>query len=103
MYVFSSLAVYSNGNNVNDVINLLQDKYGFLDKYDNYVFLNLDLFKCIDDKYEININMLNNELTELFKQYILDEFSGIITKGGDGISFVDTGLMLMSTTVSYAE
>lgn len=99
MLLFTSKARYSNGQSVNSIINHLQDKYKFLDKFDTYA--SNRLLELIDIN-NMNNKLLNKYLTMIFKEYLLNNIHGIKTKD-NGISFIDTSLMINTTKVRYIE
>lgn len=98
-YKFKSNAIYSDGQSVNEVLNILEDKYNFLKDFDNYVTSRFYEFE-FDYNSKFPKDKFNEFLTKVFKDYITFRIHGIQTKA-DGISFIDSGLLISTTKVSY--
>lgn len=99
MFIFESDSIYPNGKSVNDVIQILQDRFHFLDKFDSYVSSRINEFDFISKGLPPN-RKFNAFLQRLFQDFIIFRVHGIKTKE-IGLSFVDSGLMLSSTFISY--
>lgn len=99
MFIFESDSIYPNGESVNDVIEILQDRYQFLNKFDSYVSSRINEFDF--SSYGMPPNKkFNAFLQRLFQDFIIFRVHGIKTKDS-GISFIDTGLMISSTFIFY--
>lgn len=94
MYVFYSSSKYNNGQSVNEVIDVLQRKYKFLDKYDKYVQSRI-LDYSIEDI--LDSSKLNDILTKLFKEYLENNIMEVNTAN----NLIDTALMYRTTYVEY--
>lgn len=94
MYVFYSNSKYNNGQSVNEVIDVLQRKYKFLDKYDKYVQSRI-LDYSIEDI--LDSSKLNDILTKLFKEYLENNIMEVNTAN----NLIDTALMYRTTYVEY--
>lgn len=94
MYVFYSISKYNNGQSVNEVIDVLQRKYKFLDKYDKYVQSRI-LDYSIEDI--LDSSKLNDILTKLFKEYLENNIMEVNTAN----NLIDTALMYRTTYVEY--
>lgn len=99
MFIFESDSIYPNNKSVNDVIKILQDKYEFLNKFDSYVSSRIDEFDFLTNGMPPN-KKFNTFLQRLFQDFIIFRIHGIKTKN-EGISFIDTGLMISSTFIFY--
>lgn len=94
MYVFYSSSKYNNGQSVNEVIDVLQRKYKFLDRYDKYVQSRI-LDYSIEDI--LDSSKLNDILTKLFKEYLENNIMEVNTAN----NLIDTALMYRTTYVEY--
>ena len=103
-YRFYNDHVYNGGLSGTDLINILQDKYGILDRFDHFV--NLEVMKgmmsqftyideCGDEQYD-----LDSFLTDAFQRYILTQAHGIKFKE-DTFPLIRTGNLVMNTIVRY--
>lgn len=95
-----SNASYKGGTNVNHVINELQSKYNFLDKFEDYVMSNIDRFK-FDYSKKFPKAKFNQFMTQLFREYIVYKIHNIHYKKTGMIEFIDTGLMVTTTKVKH--
>ena len=102
MYVFKSTARYSNGQTVDKVINELQNRFQFLDKFDEYATSRLGEFE-FDYLKKFPKGRFNNFLTKVFRDYLISQYHGIQTKAAGYLSFIDTGLLITTTKVSYLD
>lgn len=101
MILFYSNAKYSNGVDVNTVLQSLQAKYGFVDKFEEYIMLNIiDYYNENQDELLYG-NKFDKFITKLFKKYIISKFHGIHYKSQGYYEFLDTGLMLTTTKLKY--
>lgn len=93
-------ASYPGGTNVNHVINELQEKYHFLDKFEGYVMDNIGRFNF---QYKNNFPhaKFNHFLSVLFREYIIHRAHGIHYKRNGMIEFIDTGLLVTTTKVKF--
>lgn len=99
MYVFKSTARYSNGQTVDKVINELQNRFQFLDKFDEYATSRLGEFE-FDYLKKFPKGRFNNFLTKVFRDYLISQYHNITTKEV-GISFIDSGLLITTVKVTY--
>lgn len=93
----SSTKRYPDGTSVNDVLEILQDKYGMADNFDRYIDQNISRFRGYKTRF--NNTNVNRFLTKLFREYITLRKTGIKYKN-KGIEFIDTGLMISSVSVN---
>lgn len=99
MFIFESDSIYPNGKSVNEVLEILQGRFKFLKKFDDYVASRLNEFDF--DKFGFPPNKrFNAFIQRLFQDFIIFGIHGIKTKES-GISFIDTGLMISSTFIFY--
>lgn len=98
-YIIYSDKKYPTDNKpVNDVIKELQSRYKFLNKLDQYITQHIDEYGDYAEDYKKP--KFNNYLTKLFRRYITLQVHGVKTKD-QGISFIDTGLLVTSAKVKY--
>lgn len=90
---------------VNEVLEILDKKFDFLKGFDDFVSKNINKhIKRVEKNNQVlTIKKLNTILTNLFQEFILTQQTGIVTKNGVGVSFVDTGLMVSTIIVKYIE
>lgn len=100
MLMFYSNANYKDGTNVNYVINELQQKYHFLDKFESYVMSNINRFK-FDYSKKFPKSKFNQFMTQLFREYIVYRIHGIHYKNNGMIEFINTGLLVTTTKVRF--
>lgn len=93
-------ASYPGGTNVNYVINELQEKYHFLDKFENYIMDNVNRFN-FDYKGKFPHAKFDHFLSVLFREYIIHRAHGIRYKTNGMIEFIDTGLLISTAKVSF--
>lgn len=98
-FVFKSNAKYSNGQTVDKVLNELQNRFNFLKDFDAYATNRFPEFE-FDYNKKFPKGRFNNFLTKIFRDYIILRVHGIQTKES-GISFIDSGLLITTTKVSY--
>lgn len=103
-YKFYNDHVYDGGLTGTDLINILQDKYGFLNQFDHFV--NLEVMKGMmsqftyidewgDEQYD-----LDSFLTDCFQRYILTQSSGVNFKK-QGFPLIQSGNLVLNTIVRY--
>lgn len=100
MITFKSNAHYSDGQSVNEVINVLQNKYGFLNKFEQYVLDNMSRFN-LQYKKNFPYAKFNNFLSQLFREYIIHKSHGIHYKNNGMIEFIDTGLLVTTVKLTF--
>lgn len=105
-YEFINNNTYSSGITGTDVINILQEKYGILNNFDNYVskqirngFINNFKTEFEDGTVEYEIDEF---LTHCFQDYILTQSSGVKFKG-DKFPLIKTGNLVLNTIVRMVD
>lgn len=93
-------ATYSNGKEVNEVIQSLQEKYGFLNKFEEYIIDNMNRFN-LEYKGNFPYGKFDQFLKVLFREYIIHKAHNINYKKNGLLEFVDTGLLITTTNVKY--
>jgi len=99
-YKFEANYSYPGGLSGNDLIQILQDRFGFLDKYDAFVGERINDF--ISDNYKINEEYdIDEVLTLLFQEYLLTQSTGYETN--TNFPFINTGRLVNNVVVRYID
>lgn len=99
-YKFEANYSYPDGLTGNELIQILQDRFGFLDNYDAFVGERINQF--ISDNYELNEEYdIDEVLTLLFQEYLLTQSTGYDTN--TNFPFINSGRLVNNTIVRYVE
>lgn len=102
-YVFTNNHIYNGNLSGTDLINILQDKYGILNNFDNFVESRIRNGKINEYMYrDMNGDVyLDQEdfLTDCWKDYILSKAHGVTFKGKKE-PLISSGNLLFNTKVT---